>query len=152
MRTLFADCLDRGLLDANPLDRIGRRRAAKETTPESFRDLAMAAVVHGMGVSPYELTRIPLDDWWQAGITLRLRGRNGAERVVVVTSRARARVERWLAEGRAAMTTGRRGSAALFVGRGGRPLRWWEVKRRVGPQRPDARTEKVLALDARSAG
>jgi integrase/recombinase XerC len=94
--------------------------AADDDSPIAVRDLAVLEVLYASGIRVGELCGLDLFDVDRARRVLRVLGKGSKERTVPVGLPALRAVERWLAQGRPALT-GPGSGAALFLGsRGGR--------------------------------
>lgn len=144
MRGLFRYLTGRGRLQADPTEllkvREGRRRLPRALrsdeverlldvvptgTGSGVRDRAMLEVAYGCGLRVSELVGLQLGDVDLEEGLVRVRGKGGKHRLVPLGDMAVEWLRRWLADGRPAQVR-RVAEAAVFLGRGGRPMsRQW---------------------------
>ena len=94
---------------------------APDDSPRGLRDRAMLELMYGSGLRVTELCQLPLNARQIDPPVLIVRGKGDKERVVPVGPAAQRADQRWLEEGRPAMSRGQ-ACAWMFVGRPGRPL------------------------------
>lgn len=102
-------------------------------TPLGLRDRAMLETLYATGLRVSELVGLRTVEVGLAEGVLRAIGKGDKERLVPLGDEARHWIERWLAEGRAALLAGVGTSDALFVTRRGGPMTrqmfWTLIKR-----------------------
>ncbi len=97
----------------------------------SLRDRALLEVLYGTGARISEAVGLDVDDVDLDNGVVRLLGKGSKERLVPVGTYARAAVDRYLAQGRPLLSTGRDSGALFLNARGGRLSRQsaWTVLR-----------------------
>jgi integrase/recombinase XerC len=110
-------------------DEAGKLMALPALDELAVRDRAIAELFYSSGLRLSELTGLRLGDVSFDDQTVRVTGKGGKTRVVPVGRFALEAISAWL-PARAVMT--RPQEQALFVGRGGRPLRARAVQRGLG--------------------
>lgn len=117
----------RRLPRAPDVDQIARLLAPAPEDDLELRDLAMLELFYSSGLRLAELVALRLADLDLADASVRVLGKGAKTRVMPVGAQARAALARWLAvRPRLAGDT-----AALFVGRRGRPLTPRAVQQRL---------------------
>ncbi|HUC44695.1 MAG TPA: site-specific tyrosine recombinase XerD [Candidatus Sulfotelmatobacter sp.] len=107
------------VLDASDIERL--LAAPDRADPRGARDAAMLEVLYATGLRVSELVGLRLGDVHLDAGYLQCLGKGGKERVVPLGAEAAARVQAYLASGRAALPGAARADV-LFVGRAGRPI------------------------------
>ncbi|MDR7443772.1 MAG: tyrosine recombinase XerC [Armatimonadota bacterium] len=88
--------------------------------PVGLRDRALLELLYGSGLRASEVVGLRVQDVQQGGRELRVVGKGGRERVVLLTEAARASLDAYLRQGRPRLVRGQ--EEALFVSVRGRPL------------------------------
>ena len=141
LRSLFRFMVDEGLAGANPARllesprlpmRIPRCLAPEEVDrllagadpadPVGLRDAALFELVYSCGLRASEATDLTLERVSLAEGIVRVMGKGSRERLVPVGDRAKAMLERYLADARPRLARASRPCDALFLGRLGRKL------------------------------
>ena len=141
LRSLFRFMVDEGLAGANPARllesphlpmRIPRCLAPEEVDrllagadpadPVGLRDAALFELVYSCGLRASEAVDLTLGRVSLAEGIVRVMGKGSRERLVPVGDRAKAMLERYLAEARPRLARASRPCDALFLGRLGRRL------------------------------
>lgn len=151
VRTFFAWCRRRGLIDINPAARLKAPNptdrlpqvlradqagelmdaagdAAADAGPDHLRNRALLELLYATGIRVSELVGLDIDDVDADRNTVRVLGKGGKERVVPFGSPAATAVDDWLRRGRPALAVSRSGPA-LFLGVRGRRLDPRQVRR-----------------------
>ncbi len=89
---------------------------------EALRDAAMLEVLYAGGLRATELVTLTTGGLQLAAARLRVLGKGDRERVVPIGREAVLALERYLRDGRPALTVDARGEPKLFVSSAGRPL------------------------------
>lgn len=89
--------------------------------PVGLRDRALLEVLYGSGLRASEVVGLRVRDVQQEGRELRVVGKGGKERVVILTEAARRSLEAYLQRGRPQLVRGQE-VEALFISVRGRPL------------------------------
>jgi integrase/recombinase XerD len=118
------------VLTEGEVDRL--LEACEGDDPISLRDRTIVEIGYGCGLRAGEIASLELADMGLDSGLIRLRGKGGKERVVPLVGKVKARVEGYLASGRARLGGGRSGK--FFLSRNGKPLRredvWRIIQRR----------------------
>ena len=141
LRSLFRFMVDEGLAGANPArllesphlpmriprclapDEVDRLLAgADPADPVGLRDAALFELVYSCGLRASEAVDLTLGRVSLAEGIVRVMGKGSRERLVPVGDRAKAMLERYLAEARPRLARASRPCDALFLGRLGRRL------------------------------
>jgi integrase/recombinase XerC len=96
------------------------REAAADTSPTGLRDTAVVELLYASGMRVGELVGMDVDDIDRTRRTARVFGKGAKERTVPLGEPALRATDRWLADGRPRLVTGRSGAALLLGARGGR--------------------------------
>jgi integrase/recombinase XerD len=104
---------------------------AKQETPEALRDHAMLSLLYASGMRVTELVSLNLSDVDLVRATVRCSGRRSRERIIPISYRAVAALERYLAEGRPALCHSPDEQALFLNHRGSRLTRqgFWLIIR-----------------------
>jgi integrase/recombinase XerD len=108
--------------------------APDRSDPRGLRDAAMMEVLYATGLRVSELVRLHLGDLHLDAGYLRCWGKGSKERVVPLGGEADATLQRYLAEARPCLLSGKR-TDALFVNARGLPLSrqgFWKMIKRYG--------------------
>lgn len=104
--------------------------AADDESPVGLRDLAALELLYASGIRVGELCGLDVDDVDRSRRVVRVLGKGAKERTVPVGQPALRAVDRWLADGRPALSTPTSGPA-LFLGARGRRVDPRTVRRAV---------------------
>lgn len=104
--------------------------AADDESPIGLRDLAVLELLYASGIRVGELCGLDVDDVDRSRRVVRVLGKGAKERTVPVGQPALRAVDRWLADGRPALTAPTSGPA-LFLGARGRRVDPRTVRRAV---------------------
>ncbi len=96
-------------------------RTPERPGPLGLRDRALLELLYGSGLRAGEVVGLRVRDVQPEGREVRVVGKGGKERVVILTEAARAGLEAYLREGRPKLVRGQE-VEALFVNARGRPL------------------------------
>ena len=94
--------------------------AAADGTPGGLRDAAVVELLYATGIRVGELVGLDVDDVDRERNVVRVLGKGRTERTVPFGTPAAAALDRWLAQGRAALAREGSGSALFLGARGGR--------------------------------
>lgn len=149
LRSFFKYMKKKGIIETNPATLVESSRAEKklpnylyreemhgllaapqEDAREGLRDRALLETLYSTGLRVSELAALNKDSIDPAGGVLKVTGKRGKERIVVVGAPAAAAVTEYLAKSRPALL---RGGAedALFLNRGGTRLTVRSIQRMV---------------------
>jgi site-specific recombinase XerD len=150
IRTFYRQLVQRQELEANPADLVASPRrdaylprvlkpaeAAEllERLPGSgpldLRDRALLELAYSAGLRAQELVDLDLESVDPDSEEVRVEGKGGRTRVVPAGEPAWRALERYLARGRPALTSGAAAERALFLSKTGRRLSTSDVRRRL---------------------
>lgn len=152
VRSFHRFCLQEGLLDTDPSERIGSPRvpagipkALEEAEieallvsvdgddPKRLRDRAALETLYASGVRISELVGLDRGDLDLEGGLVRVLGKGGKERIVPIGRPAKVALDAYLYSGRPELARPRSGDALFLNVRGGRLTRQgcWQVVRRA---------------------
>ena len=148
IRTFYRHLVERGELEANPaelvsspkkdayLPKVLRPDEVAElleripgSTPLDLRDRALLELAYAAGLRAEELVNLNVGDLDADAEEVRVEGKGGRTRVVPVGEHAWRALDRYLARGRTALSSG--ASEALFLSKTGRRLSTSDVRRRL---------------------
>jgi site-specific recombinase XerD len=149
VRGLFRSLVEHGELVASPADLVGAPKRAQRLPktlkpaevaalldripargPLALRDRAMFELAYASGLRAEELVDLDVASVRHDAEEVRVEGKGGKTRFAPVGEPALRAIERWLAQGRAALDP-HSGEAALFVSKSGRRLSTSDVRRRL---------------------
>ena len=138
VRAFFADAVERGALESNPAEQVGRGKLPERLpralpartvasaldslsgqSPIELRDRAILEILYGTGLRVSELIQLELADAARDLITVK--GKGGRVRAVPLGGAARRAVEAYLERGRPALA-GPSAGTALWIGQRGGQL------------------------------
>ncbi len=113
--------LPRGVLTAEQAEAVIAQ--ADVTTPRGLRDRALMELLYATGIRRGEVERLRIEDVdFAAGLVRVALGKGNKERLVPISERAAAWIEKYLEDSRPQLVR-RKDPGTLFVGRFGQPIR-----------------------------